>query len=67
MLLPLVTVISILGGVLGKLLELEGEECEDGYVECGDRAELCHSSHIPSALHMLTHCRETCRHSFRDR
>ena len=67
MLLLTLTVITTLGGVLGKLQELRGEECEDGYIDCGARAELCNSSHIPSVLHMLTHCRQTCRQSFRDR
>ena len=68
MLLLIVTiVIPTLGGVFGKLQELRGEECEDGYIDCGARAELCNSSHIPSVLHMLTHCRQTCRQSFRDR
>ena len=65
MLLLIVTVIPSL--VLGKLQELRGEECEDGYIDCGARAELCFSSHIPSVLNMLTHCRQTCRHSFTDR
>ena len=38
MLLLIVTVIPSL--VLGKLQELRGEECEDGYIDCGARAEL---------------------------
>ena len=65
MLLLIVTIIPSL--VLGKLQQLREEQCEDGYLECGAKVELCHSSHIPSVLHMLTHCRQTCRHSFRDR
>ena len=67
MLLLTLTVIPTLGGVFGKLQELRGEECEDGYIDCGARAELCNSSHIPSVLHMLTHCRQTCRQSFSGR
>ena len=65
LLLATLTLTSTL--VLGKLQELTEEGCEDGYIDCGARAELCNSSHIPSVLHMLTHCRQTCRRSFRDR
>ena len=67
LLLTLTVIISTLEGVLGKLQELRGEECEDGYIDCSAQAELCNSSHIPSVLHMLTHCRQTCRQSFTDR
>ena len=68
MLMITLTILLLLhSDTLAKLRTIEDANCDDEYVDCGDRAEQCHSDKVEIALNMLTHCRETCRQHFRDR
>ena len=51
----------------GAKVEMEGEGCDDGYLDCSHRAELCRSENYNELLQMMTHCRQTCRHFFENK
>ena len=48
-------------------VEMEGDGCDDGYLDCSDRAELCRADNYNELLQMMTHCRQTCRQFFREK
>ena len=66
MLLMLLLVVGV-GLCTGAKVEMEGEGCDDGYLDCSSRAELCRAENYADLLQMLTHCRQTCREFFRDK
>ena len=45
----------------GAKVEMEGEGCHDGYLDCSSRAELCRAENYNQLLQMMTHCRQTCK------
>jgi hypothetical protein len=55
----------------GKERHLGGDVCEDEYLDCGDRAELCEVrggwAEYEKLLGMLTSCRDTCRKYYNGR
>ena len=48
-------------------VEMEGDGCDDGYLDCSDRAELCRADNYNELLQMMTHCRQTCRQFFQEK
>ena len=56
-----------LGLCSGVKVEMEGEACHDGYVDCSNRAELCRAEDYHQLLQMMTHCRTTCRQFFENK
>ena len=51
----------------GAKVEMEGEGCDDGYLDCSSRAELCRADNYNELLQMMTHCRATCRQFFENK
>merc|ERR1711953_365259 len=65
-------VLSLLVGVgvgltTSARLEMAGDGCDDGYLDCSDRAELCRADNYSQLLQMMTHCRQTCRKFFEEK
>lgn len=57
----------VLGVVISSKLEMAGVDCDDGYMDCSVKEELCRAENYSQLLHMLTHCRQTCRRYFDDK
>ena len=66
MLLMLLLLVA-LGHRTATKVEMKGEGCDDGYLDCSSRAELCRADNYAELLQMLTHCRQTCREFFQDK
>ena len=49
------------------MVEMEGDGCDDGYLDCSHRAELCRADNYNELLQMMTHCRQTCRQFFQEK
>ena len=56
-----------LGLCSGVKVEMEGEACHDGYLDCSNRAELCRAEDYHQLLQMMTHCRPTCKQFFENK